>query len=253
MKFKVGDRVKIKEDLSHRGSYKVYVSRYMEEYKGKEATIVGLEGNTYSLDIDAGNYFWSEDTLEPIKKKAIEYYQNEEISFSVDFDAKKILKALVVEETVKERFTKSDLRDGDIVTYRDGSKGIKNGAHLQKIGNSAIFASLLDYTEKLKQKENRYKNLDIIKVERPVKYVTAFERVEEILDEAEREYLKAVIKPFRNKVKYIQKVKVFMNNEAYIEIVTKDNDTACLTCFDQDKMYKGMKPDVTYTLEELGL
>ena len=94
MKFKIGDRVKIKEDLSHRGSYKVYVSRYMEEYKGKEATIVGLEGNTYSLDIDAGNYFWSEDTLEPIKKKAIEYYQNEEISFSVDFDAKKNIKSV---------------------------------------------------------------------------------------------------------------------------------------------------------------
>ena len=250
MKFKVGDRVKIKEDLSHRGSYKVYVTMDMERYKGKEATIVGLEGNEYSLDIDAGMYWWSEDTLEPIKKKAIEYYQNKEISFSVDFDAKKILKTLGVEETVKEKFTKSDLRDGDIVTLRNGAKYTKCVRRLQ---NEFSFIELNIFTENLKFSASKDRGMDVIKVERPVKYVTAFERVEEILNEAEKEYLKAVIKPFRNKIKYIQKTKIFMENEAYIEIATKDDDTACLPSFDQDKMYKGMEVDKKYSLEELGL
>ena len=221
MEFKIGDRVKIKEDLSCKHIYKMNIVKEMERYKGKVAEIVAVRCKTgYALDIDKGYWNWSDDTFELVESK---------------------------------KFTKSDLKDGDIVTYRDGSKGIKNGAHLQKIGNSAIFASLLDYTEKLKQKENRYKNLDIIKVERPVKYVTAFERVEEILDEAEKEYLKAVIKPFRKKIKYIQKTKIFMENEAYIEIATKDDDTACLPSFDQDKMYKGMEVDKKYSLEELGL
>ena len=44
-----------------------------------------------------------------------------------------------------------------------------------------------------------------------------------------------------------------MENEAYIEIATKDDDTACLPSFDQDKMYKGMEVDKKYSLEELGL
>ena len=250
MKFKVGDRVKIKEDLSHRGSYKVYVTRDMERYKGKEATIVEIEDESYLLDIDKHTWYWSEDTLEPIKKKAIEYYQNEEISFSVDFDAKKILKALGVEETVKEKFTKSDLRDGDIVTLRNGAKYTKCVRRLQ---NEFSFIELNIFTENLKFSASKDRGMDVIKVERPVKYVTAFERVEEILNEAEKEYLKAVIKPFRNKIKYIQKTKIFMENEAYIEIATKDDDTACLPSFDQDKMYKGMEVDKKYSLEELGL
>ena len=163
---------------------------------------------------------------------------------------KKILKALGVEETVKERFTKSDLKDGDIVTLRNGAKYTKCVRRLQ---NEFSFIGLNIFTENLKFSASKDRGMDVIKVERPVKYVTAFERVEEILDEEEKEYLKAVIKPFRNKIKHIQKIKIFMENEAYIEIATKDDDTACLPSFDQDKMYKGMEVDKKYSLEELGL
>lgn len=161
-------------------------------------------------------------------------------------------------ELVERQFTKSDLLDGDLVTYRNGSKGIKNRDHLQKIGNCGIFASLLDYTEKLKQKENRYKDLDIIKVERPVKYETIFQRVEEekkeILDKVEKNYLKIIIKPIRSNIKYIEKdEKISLGNKEFLVIYIKDEAMMIFPSFKKGTMYSGMKLNKKYTLEELGI
>lgn len=286
MKFKVGDRVKIKEDLSHRGSYKVGVTRNMERYKGKEATIVGLEYNDYSLDIDAGRYWWSEDTFEPIEKNKITestFKVGDKVKLTNEKEAEmmrrcgfrlgnlyKIVqvleKAVVVKNNqnrtyladknevlkIENGFSKADLEFGDKVTYKNGSVKTVSGPFLIDHQGCAF----LDYyDEELKCEENP--DIDIVKVERPIKYETVYERTEEekkeILDKVEREYLKAVIKPFRKKVEYIRKVRVFMSKEAYIEIATKDNDIVCLTCFDQDKTYKGMGLYKKYSLEELGL
>lgn len=75
----------------------------------------------------------------------------------------------------------------------------------------------------------------------------------QILDDAEKRYLKGVIRPFRNNVKHIVKTDVF--DEAYIDIrfVNDDDAIMCFPLFKKDTMYKGMKPDRRYTLEELGL
>lgn len=70
-----------------------------------------------------------------------------------------------------------------------------------------------------------------------------------ILDEAERRYLKAVIRPFRDDVKYIEK-RGFI--EEYIHI-SLNKDNAYLPSFDKNTMYKGMEAYRSYTLEELGL
>ena len=79
----------------------------------------------------------------------------------------------------------------------------------------------------------------------------------QILSDAEREYLSAVIKPFRNRVVSIQK-KCFKNSEyihmnlkAYFDITTPDYATFPL--FEKGTMYKGMKTRRKYTPEELGL
>ena len=74
-----------------------------------------------------------------------------------------------------------------------------------------------------------------------------------ILDDVEREYLSAVIKPFRKKISYIRKSKDSCKGKKYIKIVLCDGDTMYFPYLANDAMYKGMKLDRNYTLEELGL
>lgn len=82
--------------------------------------------------------------------------------------------------------------------------------------------------------------------------------VPDILDKEEKEYLSAVIKPFRNKVKNIIKFSCAMNSHSYIEIVYDDdtwgkNMAIVMPPFKKDTMYKNMKLEKKYKLEELGL
>ena len=72
----------------------------------------------------------------------------------------------------------------------------------------------------------------------------------QILDDAERRYLSAVIRPFRNKVEYIEKVDVACEEYIHIQL---NKAWAFLPHFRTGTMYKGMKPNHGYTLEELGL
>ena len=74
-----------------------------------------------------------------------------------------------------------------------------------------------------------------------------------ILDDVEREYLSAVIKPFRKKISYIRKRKDLTKGKKYIQIELCDGDTMYFPYLANDEMYKGMKLDRNYTLEELGL
>ena len=78
------------------------------------------------------------------------------------------------------------------------------------------------------------------------------EHKEPILDEAEREYLSAVIRPFRDKVLYIAKRSIMDRRKEHIYI-DLTHDVITLPCFMKGTMYKGMKTDKEYTLEELGL
>ena len=84
------------------------------------------------------------------------------------------------------------------------------------------------------------------------------EHVEPILDDAEREYLSAVIRPFRDRVQYI--AKVFADDacvyriNCYIFIHFNDgSDDMDFPVLHESKMYKGMERYKKYTLEELGL
>ena len=76
---------------------------------------------------------------------------------------------------------------------------------------------------------------------------------EQILDDAEREYLAAVIRPFRKEVDTISKFHSWDDCSQYIYIETKDNHFATLPFFPKDTMYKGMKEGKHYSLKELGL
>lgn len=79
------------------------------------------------------------------------------------------------------------------------------------------------------------------------------EAKEPILDDAEREYLKAVIRPFREEIDTISKFRNCTNDEHYIFIKMKSQNWFSLPRFPKGTMYKGMKDGRHYSLEELGL
>lgn len=159
------------------------------------------------------------------------------------------------DEFTKVKFTKLDLKDGDIVTDRKGLKKIVSGDKLygkDKLYGNYLFAPLRYYTEDLKDVDGE-EEYDIVKVERPVKYETLFERKEEILDEVEKRYLTEVIRPFRKRIQFIQKKKEITEINPYIRIVCEDNDKLVFPYITDNSMYKGMEVNKKYTLKELGL
>ena len=76
---------------------------------------------------------------------------------------------------------------------------------------------------------------------------------EPVLDDVEREFLSATIKPFRKKIAYIVKDQDFDDGKQCIRIILQNGDGMRFPYFDDDTMYKGMKKFRNYTLEELGL
>lgn len=141
-------------------------------------------------------------------------------------------------ELVEKQFTKSDLKDGDKCTLKNGR---------------VVFVDKTsDYCFENIDEQLKYFNDDvsIVKVERPVKYETLFERKEEILDETEKRYLASVIRPFRDKVEAITKE---LSNKEFISIELKDEASINFPYFKKGTMYKGMKKYKKYTLKELGL
>lgn len=72
-----------------------------------------------------------------------------------------------------------------------------------------------------------------------------------VLDDVEKEYLSAVIKPFKGDVDYI--CKRLNHGGYYIAIVSNGSDVMKLPYFPNNKMYKGMELDRRYKLRELGL
>ena len=91
----------------------------------------------------------------------------------------------------------------------------------------------------------------IAEVKRPTKYTTIYKRKEPILDDKEKEYLSNVIRPFRDKIEYIIKYETCKGE--YICIRLKNDEPILLPDFKENTMYKNMKVDKEYTLEELGL
>ena len=74
-----------------------------------------------------------------------------------------------------------------------------------------------------------------------------------ILDEKEKEYLSYVIRPFRNRIKYICKNNNEDGDTEFLDVQLDGNDFMAFPNFKKGTMYKGMEFEKKYTLEELGL
>ena len=67
MKHKVGDKVRIRKDLEVDKMYgSDYVIPEMVEWLGKIATISIVGGDYYNLDVDGGQWCWTDEMLEEV-------------------------------------------------------------------------------------------------------------------------------------------------------------------------------------------
>jgi len=143
MKYKVGDKVRVKMDLKEGNNYKIFVCDSMEKLAGCVVIITRVRDDAYKIKEDGEVFYWSEDMFEG-----------------------------------KIAFTKSDLKNGDIVTRRDSKKmilleGMKVFRRLDDYGNLHI----INYTDDLKDKDGDTE-YDIMSVERATSYETLFKREE---------------------------------------------------------------------------
>lgn len=109
MNLKVGDKVRIKGDLSE---CEFGHNRYMEEFAGKEAIVMSILGKVIiKLDIDKQVWNWSEDVLELIEK-------NDNMNTKIEEGNK------VNESDLKDTETSKEVKD-DVVNhpshYTDGN------------------------------------------------------------------------------------------------------------------------------------
>ncbi len=180
-KFKIGDKVKIKNNLITGKVYDsmAYFTSKMKKYRGKEATVIMViavcNGVRYKLDVDNCRWTYSDSMLDRVG--------------IIKDDSRQI----------PDGFT--------------GTITVKNGIIIE--------------TKSMVEKE-------------------------EILDEVEKKYLSAVIKPFKKKIKYIA---IFRCSRSVGNIFIKvdRNNGIALPYFEIGTMYKNMEIDKRYTLEELGL
>lgn len=99
MKYKIGDKVRVREDLEVNSSYNhlIFFSG-MEEFKGKEVTIhtFDVDESWFFIEEDKGKYFWSLEMIKPEKeinstvKSIIDNYEEDELGFN--FTISKYLK-----------------------------------------------------------------------------------------------------------------------------------------------------------------
>lgn len=157
-------------------------------------------------------------------------------------------------ELVEEAYTYEDLKKAPIgtkVTFEKGRTLIKIDENYYRETNENGIIRYFSNLKGLKDNYHDYLNQGrIIKIEEP-KYTTVYEYKPKILDNTEKRYLSNVIRPFRDKIKYIEKRNISRGD--YIRIMIQNTNICDLPYFEKDTMYKGMKLYRHYTLEELGL
>ena len=73
MKYKIGDKVKIREDLIVDNDYgSDGFTEEMVEYKGKTATITDVHYDKYDIDVDDGQWYWTDEMLEDCVDSALD-------------------------------------------------------------------------------------------------------------------------------------------------------------------------------------
>ena len=126
MKYKVGDKVKVKEDLEIGETYGgLTFSVQMREYRGQIVTIKTADDDSYQIEEDELNWYWTDEMLEDVEEEmSLEdflnaLWKNPEIiinKFSNMYeDCKKVNEDLKVE--LKNKQSEIDFLRGQLSVY----------------------------------------------------------------------------------------------------------------------------------------
>lgn len=217
MKFKIGDKVMVRKNLKEgRGYGSDVFMEEMKEFRGKIVTIDKVCKDGYYIKEDNNVWNYTDEMLEKVEY-TYEDLKKSPIGTKITFENKEVL-------------------------VKDEEDYFENVFKVREIKN-------------LHNLKDNYLDLGkIIKIEEPT-YETVYESKTEILDEAEKRYLRGVIRPFRDKVKTIEKY-IYSGGNASIDICTESSNSNWvieLQPFPKNKIYKNMEDNKKYTLEELGL
>ena len=70
MKYKVGDKVKVRENLKTGKTYgEMFFSEQMKEHRGQIVTIKVVNDEGYHIEEDKQNWYWSDEMLEDVKEE----------------------------------------------------------------------------------------------------------------------------------------------------------------------------------------
>ena len=79
MKYKIGDKVRIRKDLVPANEYGgVTYSFGMDELKGREGIITNIDDIAYQI----GNFWWTDEMLEPVNEGALLEYALEKLGMT---------------------------------------------------------------------------------------------------------------------------------------------------------------------------
>lgn len=69
MRYKVGDKVRVRSDLEKFEKYGGYTfTGEMNAYKGMTAAITKVNGNAYAIDLDNKKWAWTDEMFEPVEE-----------------------------------------------------------------------------------------------------------------------------------------------------------------------------------------
>lgn len=220
MKYKVGDKVKVINPGNRRPIWDTYMSEIFPEYQK----------------------YWKYDSETSLSTSKIYLLIGSTATCSLiqDVETKEvfIITTTALELVKEEQFTKADLKDNHIVVYKSGKKLLWKNIYLKQI-----------YTEDL-----IYEGCDDVTINEVWEFnKLVWKREEQVLDEVEKKYLSDLIRPFRDKVRYIRLINYVNTIKQFISIEIKGDSSIYFPLFKKGTMYKGMEVDKNYSLEDLGL
>ena len=166
---------------------------------------------------------------------------------------------------------KSDLKNGAIVQTKWGDKYIKIDNVFLSLKMNGDYLDVRAYTDDLRyiySEDNQNAQYDIMKINNNVspynncaskalvealKDIWTWDRNIPILTDKEKQYLKNIIEPFKEKIIGIEKLETVTKQE-YLDFILKDSTESFeLPFFPKGEYYKGMDQETIYSLQNLDL